>query len=152
MPILAIPRQFDKILLATFLRLETEMDCPKCAPELETKTLGDDIKLERCRTCFGLLAKGFMLEKMGTEFMAETFLDIGSASIGKKFDKVEDIQCTHCKVDMDMDKIVDPHQTHIWMECCPSCNRIFLDAGEFSDLKYETFSDKIKGLLKGRRH
>mgnify|MGYP006157688239 FL=1 len=123
------------------------MDCPKCAPELETKTLGDDIKLERCRTCFGLLAKGFMLEKMGTEFMAETFLDIGSASIGKKF---EDIQCTHCKVDMD--KIVDPHQTHIWMECCPSCNRIFLDAGEFSDLKYETFSDKIKGLLKGRRH
>ena len=147
MPILAIPRQFGKILLAAFLRLETEMDCPKCAPELETKTLGDDIKLERCRTCFGLLAKGFMLEKMGTEFMAETFLDIGSASIGKKF---EDIQCTHCKVDMD--KIVDPHQTHIWMECCPSCNRIFLDAGEFSDLKYETFSDKIKGLLKGRRH
>jgi hypothetical protein len=91
-----------------------------------------------------------MLGKMRTEFMAETFLDIGSASIGKKFDKVEDIQCTHCKVDMD--KIVDPHQTHIWMECCPSSDRIFLDAGEFSDLKYETFSDKIKGLLKGRRH
>jgi Zn-finger nucleic acid-binding protein len=150
MPILAIPSQFDKTLLATFLPLETETDCPKCAPELETKTLGDDIKLERCRTCFGLLAKGFMLEKMRTEFMAETFLDIGSASIGKKSDKVEDIQWPHCKVDMD--KIVDPHQTHIWMECCPSCDRIFLDAGEFSDLKYETFSDKIKGFLKGRRH
>ena len=125
------------------------MDCPKCAGELETKTHGDDIKLERCRTCYGLLVKGFMLEKMREEFMAETFLDIGSASIGKKFDKVGDIQCPHCKVDMD--KIVDPQQTHIWMECCPSCDRIFLDAGEFSDLKYETFSDKIKGLLKGRR-
>lgn len=125
------------------------MECPKCAGELETKTHGDDIKLERCRVCYGLLVQGFMLDKMREEFMAETFLDIGSATIGKKFDKIEDIQCPHCKVGMD--KIVDPHQTHIWMECCPSCDRIFLDAGEFSDLKYETFGDKIKGLLKGRR-
>ena len=81
--------------------------------------------------------------------MVETFLDIGSKSIGKKFDKVDDIQCPHC--DVPMDKIVDPEQTHIWMEACPSCERIFLDAGEFTDLKYETFSDKIKNLLKGRR-
>jgi len=50
-----------------------------------------------------------------------------------------------------MDKVVDPKQTHIWMESCPSCYRVFLDAGEFSDLKYETFSDRIKNLLKGRR-
>ena len=126
------------------------MECPKCSGELETKTHGDDIKLESCRACYGLLVKGFILEKMREEFMAETFHDIGSASIGKKFDKIEDIQCPHCKVDMDM--IVDPQQTHIGMECCPSCDRIFLDAGEFSDLKYKTFSDKIKALLKGRRN
>lgn len=125
------------------------MECPKCAGELETKTHGDDIKLQRCRICYGLLVQSFVLEKMREEFMAETFIDIGSPSIGKKFDKIEDIQCPHCKVDMD--KIVDPQQSHIWMESCPSCDRVFLDAGEFSDLKYETFSDKIKGLLKGRR-
>jgi uncharacterized protein len=89
-----------------------------------------------------------MLEKMRREWMVETFLDIGSTSIAKKFDKVDDIQCPHCKVNMD--RIVDPDQTPIWMESCPNCYRVFLDAGEFSDLKHETFSDKIKDLLKGR--
>lgn len=54
---------------------------------------------------------GFMLDEMREEFMAETFLDIGSASIGKKFDKIEDIQCPHCKVGMD--KVVDPTR-HIY--------------------------------------
>ncbi len=81
--------------------------------------------------------------------MIETFLDIGSPAIGKKFDKVEDIQCPHCNVNMD--KIVDPNQTHIGMEACPSCDRFFLDAGEFTDLKHDAFSDKIKALLKGKR-
>ena len=64
-----------------------------------------------------------MAEKILGEWMIETFLDIGSPTIGKKFDKVEDIQCPHCNVDMD--KIVGPNQTHIWMEACPSCDRFF---------------------------
>ena len=37
------------------------------------------------------------------------------------------------------------------MEAYPSGGRIFLDAGELTDLKYETFSDKIKSLSKGKR-
>lgn len=125
------------------------MDCPKCGGELETKTHGEDISLKRCCVCFGLLVRTNVLAKMREEWMIETFLDTGSKSIGKKFDKVDDIQCPHCNVTMD--KIVDPEQTHIWMEACPGCDRIFLDAGEFTDLKYETFGDKIKSLLKGRR-
>ena len=125
------------------------MECPKCAGELETKTHGENISLKRCNVCFGMLVRPAVLERMREEWMIETKLDIGSASIGKSFDKVDDIQCPHCEVPMD--KIVDPEQTHIWMEACPSCDRIFLDAGEFTDLKYETFSDKIKSLLKGRR-
>lgn len=125
------------------------MDCPKCAGELETKTHGDDISLERCRICYGLLVKAFILEKMKAEWMIETLLDIGPTSIGAKYDKVDDIQCPHCNIAMD--KIVDSEQKHIWMESCSGCDRIFLDAGEFTDLKYETFSDKIKSLLKGRR-
>ena len=50
-----------------------------------------------------------------------------------------------------MDRIEDPVQTHIWMEAWPSCERVFLDAGELTDLKYETFSDKIKSPLKDKR-
>ncbi len=82
--------------------------------------------------------------------MIETFLDIGSPTIGKKFDKVEDIQCPHCN--MDMNKIVDPNQTRIWMESCPSRDRVFLDKEKFSDLEHDTLSDKIKALLKGNEN
>ncbi len=125
------------------------MQCHKCAGDMETKSHGENINLERCRVCYGLLVENHVLDRMRGKWMVETFLDIGAVSIGKKFDRVDDIQCPHCKVDMD--KIVDPAQTHIWLESCPNCYRVFLDAGEFSDLKYETFGDKIKDLLKGKR-
>lgn len=81
--------------------------------------------------------------------MAESFLDVGAASLGRKYDKIDDIDCPNCNVAME--KIEDPVPSHIWMEACPSCERVFLDAGELTDLKYETFSDKIKSLLKGKR-
>jgi len=76
-------------------------------------------------------------------------LDIGHPKVGREYDKIDDIDCPDCGVRMD--KIVDPVQTHIWMEQCSSCNKIFLDAGEFSDLKYETLMDKVKGLFRGKR-
>jgi Zn-finger nucleic acid-binding protein len=52
---------------------------------------------------------------------------VGAASLGRKYDKIDDINCPICNVAMD--KIEDPVQTHIWMEACPSCERVFLDAG-----------------------
>ncbi|MFB3076822.1 MAG: zf-TFIIB domain-containing protein, partial [Lysobacterales bacterium] len=84
-----------------------------------------------------------------SEWMVEAFLDIGHPKVGREYDKIDDIDCPECKVKME--KIIDPVQTHIWMEACPQCEKIFLDAGEFSDLKYETFMDKIKDLFRGKR-
>jgi hypothetical protein len=37
-----------------------------------------------------------------------------------------------------MDKTFDEFQRHIWFEACPQDEGVFFDAGEFSDLKYET--------------
>ena len=91
-----------------------------------------------------------MLSETFAQWMAESFLDVGAPSLGKKYDKIDDIDCPVCGVGMD--KIEDPVQTHIWMESCPKCARVFLDAGELTDLKYETFSDKFKNLLKGKRN
>jgi Zn-finger nucleic acid-binding protein len=125
------------------------MECPKCGAEMETKLYGPKISLERCTQCYGLLVEEDVLAAMKTEWMVEAFLDIGHPSVGKEFDKIEDIECPCCHVPME--KITDPVQTHIWMEQCPQCRRVFLDAGEFSDLKYETFMDKVKGLLRRRR-
>ena len=125
------------------------MQCPKCHAEMETKLYGPRISVERCTNCFGLYVHPDVLTEMRGEWMAEAFLDIGHPKLGKQYDKIDDIECPECKVQMD--KIVDPVQTHIWMESCPSCSRIFLDAGEFSDLKYETLSDKFWDLVKRRR-
>jgi Zn-finger nucleic acid-binding protein len=125
------------------------MKCPKCDNEMETKLYGPKISVERCTHCFGLFVTPEVLTQMRGEWMAEAFLDIGHPKLGKEYNKIDDIQCPECQVSMD--KIVDPVQTHIWMEACPNCQRIFLDAGEFSDLKYETLSDKFWDLVKGRR-
>jgi Zn-finger nucleic acid-binding protein len=124
------------------------MQCPKCNGDLETKE-HEHIKVQRCSNCYGLFFEPYMLTETFAAWMAESFLDVGAASLGRKYDKIDDIDCPNCNVAMD--KIEDPVQTHIWMEACPSCERVFLDAGELTDLKYETFSDKIKSLLKGKR-
>lgn len=124
------------------------MQCPKCKGDLETKE-HQHIRVQRCNKCYGLFLEAHMLNETFAEWMAESFLDVGAVSLGKKYDKIDDISCPICEVAMD--KIEDPVQTHIWMESCPKCNRVFLDAGELTDLKYETFSDKLKNLLKGGR-
>jgi Zn-finger nucleic acid-binding protein len=125
------------------------MECPKCGAEMETKLYGPKISLERCTECYGLLVEPDVLQEMRKEWMVEAFLDIGHPSVGREYDKIDDIECPICHVTME--KITDPVQTHIWLEVCPSCDRIFLDAGEFSDLKYETFMDRVKGLLRRKR-
>ncbi len=124
------------------------MKCPKCESEFEAVT-HEDITIDRCLGCQGLLVTPDMLLEMRRNILSEKFLDTGSFAIGKQHDRIDDIDCPVCQVPMD--KIEDPVQIHIWMERCPQCERIFLDAGEFSDLKYETFRDQFKALSKGPR-
>ena len=127
---------------------DSRVDCPKCDGELESKTY-EEISVQRCNNCNGLLIEEAMLEKMKEEGQVEKFLDVGKASVGRKYDKIEDIECPLCKIEMT--RLVDPEQTHIWIETCPLCHRIFLDAGEYTDLKHNTWTDVIKRFLKGRR-
>jgi len=125
------------------------MDCPKCHSVMEAKVYGPKISIGRCTNCYGLFVDPQVLAEMRTEWMVEAFLDIGHPKVGREYDKIDDIECPECRIPMN--KICDPVQTHIWMETCPQCGKVFLDAGEFSDLKYETFLDKVKDLLRGKR-
>ena len=63
--------------------------------------------------------------------------------------KLDNVNCPECGTQMD--KVADERQTHIWFEQCPNCEGMFFDAGEFSDLKYDTFMDRVRGLLRGKR-
>ena len=50
-----------------------------------------------------------------------------------------------------MIRMVDPVQRHIWFEACTACNGVFLDAGEFRDLKGHTLLDRLKDLFTPER-
>lgn len=125
------------------------MNCPKCPGTLEPKTYGRKITVHRCSDCGGLFCKPDVLLEMKKEWMSDAVLDSGNPRMGKALDKVGDINCPNCNVPME--KTADERQTHIWFETCPNCSGVFLDAGEFTDLKYDTFMDRIRGLVRGRR-
>ena len=76
------------------------------------------------------------------------FIDSGDPEIGKEYNKIDDIDCPRCSVRME--KISDPSQPHIWYEVCLE-HGMYLDAGEFTDFKYETLLDKFRDLVTGRR-
>jgi Zn-finger nucleic acid-binding protein len=50
-----------------------------------------------------------------------------------------------------MDQTHDRTQKHIWFESCVQCEGMYFDAGEFSDLKYETLMDRVRDFIKGAR-
>ena len=75
-------------------------------------------------------------------------IDVGQPAEGRKWDAVEDIACPRCQ--RDMEKTCDAKQPHIWYETC-SEHGLFMDAGEFTDYKYETLVDRFRSLIKGAR-
>ena len=125
------------------------MDCPKCPGTLEPKTYGRKITVHRCNECGGLFCKPEVLLEMKREWMSEAVLDAGDPRTGKALNQVEDINCPRCGILME--KTHDPRQTHIWYETCTNCGSMFFDAGEFTDLKYDTLMDRLRGLIRGRR-
>lgn len=125
------------------------MQCPKCPGTLEPKTYGRKITVHRCSDCGGLWCKPDVLMEMKREWMSEAVLDAGDPRLGRVLNKMDNIKCPEC--DIIMDKTSDPRQTHIWYESCSRCGSLFLDAGEFSDLKYDTLMDRLRDLVRGKR-
>ena len=125
------------------------MQCPKCAGTLEVKTYGADISIHRCDRCHGMFCDPATLALMKQDWMSEAVLDTGDPAIGEIMDKWDEIKCPVCN--LDMEKTADQNQKHIWFEACPDGHGVFLDAGEFTDLKYDTLMDVVRGFLKGRR-
>ena len=77
------------------------------------------------------------------------FADSGDPSVGKTYNTVRDIKCPRCG--KEMEKTSDPKQKHIWYEICHD-HGIFMDAGEFTDFKFESLFDRFRALIKGDRN
>lgn len=125
------------------------MQCPKCPGNLEEKTYGRKITVHRCANCGGLWCRPEALLEMKREWMSEAVLDSGDPKLGKALNQIDEIKCP--EDDTPMVKTSDERQTHIWYESCPTCNGMYFDAGEFTDLKYDTLMDRVRDFLRGKR-
>lgn len=121
------------------------MDCPKCTGFLSLLTYGDHIELHRCEVCHGLWCHPDHLFNMKEEWMSEAVLDTGDPAVGSRLNKAVDISCPQGHGLMERKS--DPEQPHIWYEECVTCSYIFLDAGEFTDLKFKTLMDLVKRVF-----
>lgn len=123
------------------------MNCPKCNSAMESVTYRT-IEVDRCTKCAGLWFD--MLEEEVLKILSGAeVIDSGSASTGKEQNKIGNIKCPKCSVDML--RMVVASQPHIWYEACPVCYGTYFDAGEFRDYKAETFMDRIRDIFSGER-
>jgi Zn-finger nucleic acid-binding protein len=120
--------------------------CPKCRHGME-QVRHEDITIDRCTNCHGLWFDGDEAQRLKNLPGAEV-LDTGNTKEGRKYDVQGDIRCPHCN--KPMEKSAHWKQTHIWYEVCRD-HGIFMDAGEFTDFKYDTLLDRLRGLIKGKR-
>jgi PAT family beta-lactamase induction signal transducer AmpG len=123
------------------------MRCPKCRSDME-QVMIDGTEIDRCTSCHGLWFDDGELEKLRTAEAAAA-LDIGDIKTGKKQNRIEHYRCPRCAGEMN--RMVDPEQTHIWFEQCDSCRGSFFDAGELTDLATVSVSDFFKRFVTPKR-
>ncbi|MEH6590032.1 MAG: zf-TFIIB domain-containing protein [Halioglobus sp.] len=123
------------------------MKCPKCSSVMMPVEFGTDIKVSRCVGCRGLYCERKMLDSMREEWLVDTVLDTGSPTEGARYNDVLDVDCPGCGAKMD--RVQDEEQTHIVLDVCSSCDGVFLDAGELTDIKNITLMDHVRRLLTG---
>jgi len=102
----------------------------------------------RCGGCQGLWIGAQELQALRQMKGADT-IDTGSHADGQRLNAKDDIDCPQCEVRLA--KRVDVDQHHIWYEQCPQCQGVFLDAGEFRDLKDYNLVCYLRGLFAKER-
>lgn len=121
------------------------MKCPKCSGTLGPVTF-QRTEIDRCDKCAGLWFD-MMEQKDLKRLNGSEAIDTGTVRDAALDAKVM-VMCPRDQARMV--RMVDPAHPHIWVESCPICYGMFLDAGEFRELKNDpTFMEK---LVRRRRH
>lgn len=122
------------------------LQCPKCQNGMDEVT-HEGITIDRCSHCRGLWFDED--EAHHLKMLKDSdILDDGDPNEGWKWDSRADIDCPRCG--KDMEKTADKKQKHIWYEICHD-HGMFMDAGEFKDLKDKSPLDWFRSLIKGDR-
>ncbi|MGI9292224.1 MAG: zf-TFIIB domain-containing protein [Gammaproteobacteria bacterium] len=130
------------------------MKCPKCEAAMREVPTRYKLAVQRCALCLGLFVSKEALAELSREWFESSKseaiedIDFGHASSGKRHDGITDINCPKCAEQME--HVYIEEQQHIWVEQCRSCEGIYFDAGELTDLRYKTFADWVRDRIKGK--
>ena len=102
------------------------------------------ITIDRCTRCQGIWFDARERERL-LEAKGSESIDVGDVLKGRELNQLDRIECPRCKTRMV--RMVDRDQPHIWFEQCAACGGSFFDAGEFRDLKEQTFGDFFRSLF-----
>jgi len=134
------------------------MQCPKCDSPMEHK-INPIADYEQCTHCKGLWLDANEDKQLKAVAAA---IDSGDPAVGAQYNDKHFVYCPQCPGSqlagsaevsgIKMLRMVDPVQSHIWFEQCPTCYGRFFDAGELKDLSELTISDFFKRFgLKERK-
>lgn len=122
------------------------MACPKCQAgmtEHTLSTLSGGVTVDKCSACRGIWFDLGEAELLKEKWMSD-HIDDGDPLLGKKHNKIRNINCPRC--DKRMEQLSDPVQKHIQYEACNE-HGMYFDAGEFTDFKYETLMDVFRDFV-----
>jgi PAT family beta-lactamase induction signal transducer AmpG len=141
------PRKITAVGGESGLFFSGAMRCPKCRSDMEQFDVGGTV-IDRCSQCKGIWFDEGELDALRDKDIAQA-IDVGSASAGKEYNKVDQYRCPRCGGEMN--QVVDQKQSHIWYETCVDCDGSYFDAGEFLDLSQLTVADVFKSLITPKR-
>lgn len=128
----------------------TNKHCPKCTGLLKFVNFNTELHLYRCNQCYALWCKKSTLDLLLSIWMSDAVIDTGSPFIGRRLNKIDSaVLCPEGHGYMSHK--IDPQQRHIGYEHCNICEGIYLDAGEFTDLKYLTILDRCRNAASTKK-
>jgi hypothetical protein len=106
--------------------------------------------VNRCESCHGILCNDDALADLQRQWFLwpkhdPREIDPGTAREGRRWNEMTDVPCPSCGVPMAT--IQAPEQQHIRLDRCLACRATFFDAGEMTDLRFDTLADSMRGLL-----
>ena len=121
------------------------MECPKCRGVLR-KVSFQGTEIDRCDGCEGIWFDFGELQDL-ERVPGSAVIDTGT-DLDPERDAKARVLCPRDRVQMV--RMVDPAKPRVWIESCPVCHGIFLDATEFRELQKDTtFWDR---LFRPRHH
>lgn len=106
-------------------------------------TNAGEVTVDQCTRCHGIWFDNGEAEILKEEWRS-LFLDTGDPKIGAIYNEIKEIDCPRCHARMHHQK--DIRQNHIEYEVCLE-HGVFMDAGEFTDYKYDTLLDIFRDVV-----